>query len=73
MEAIPTLMKLEIGIFKDMNDSRALSNYEVAFQMNFANEAAYKAYQSHPLHIALKEKIGVYLDGQPATYDFILK
>lgn len=71
--AIKTVMDLEIGPFEDLGDDRALSEYTMLLQMSFADKAAYENYQQHPIHLALKKNIGQYMDGPPATYDFIKK
>ncbi len=73
LEAIEVVENLEIGTFKDVGDSRALSDYEVVFQMDFANEKEYQTYQAHPAHLALKKAVGEYLAAPPKTYDFILQ
>lgn len=71
--AIKTVMDLEIGPFEDLGDDRALSEYTMLLQISFADKAAYENYQQHPIHLALKKNIGQYMDGPPATYDFIKK
>jgi len=68
--AIEGLEELEVGTFKDLKDKRALSEFGVVMQMGFDTEAAYQAYQKHPLHIELKNNVGQYLAGPPVTYDF---
>ncbi len=71
LEAISEVMDLEIGPFEDLGDARALSDYTMLMQMSFANKAAYERYQIHPTHLALKENLGLYMAGPPATYDFM--
>ncbi len=71
IEAIPVLKNLEVGTFKNLGDSRAMSEFGVFMQMRFANEADYQSYQNHPMHIALKKSAGPYLAGPPVTYDYI--
>lgn len=73
LEGIPVLKNLDIGTFKDLNDSRALSDYTIIMQMNFANEVDYKTYQEHPIHLTVKKSLKNYLAGKPATYDYILE
>ncbi len=68
---IPVLKHLEIGTFADLKDPRALSDYGLMMQMRFANEIDFQTYQTHPIHIALKEKGKAYLGGPPVTYDYI--
>ena len=71
LEAISEVMDLEIGPFEDLGDARALSEYTMLMQMSFSNKAAYERYQKHPIHLTLKENLGAYLAGPPATYDFM--
>lgn len=67
---IQEVMELEVGPFEELNDARALSDYELVIQLSLADKTAYDNYQKHPIHIALKENLGPYLAGPPATYDF---
>lgn len=73
LEAIDEVQDLEVGPFENLGDERALSDYELIMQMSFVNNAAYKAYQEHPIHLALKETAKDYMGGPPATYDFMKK
>ena len=71
LEGIDVLKDLQIGHFTDLKDPRALSQFELMMQMGFADQTTYQAYQSHPLHLALKESAKGYLAGPPVTYDYI--
>ena len=62
---------LRIGRFEDLGDSRAMAEYDLAFSMAFEDREAYEIYQSHAIHLALKEKLGAALAGPPVTYDFM--
>lgn len=73
LETIEEVMDLEIGPFEDLGDERALSDYSMLMQMSFANKATYETYQKHPIHLALKEKLGQFMAGPPATYDYVKK
>ena len=68
---IEVVHNLEIGFFADLKDKRALKDLEWVFQMRFKNEAAYKIYQEHPLHLELKNVAKPLLDGPPVTHDFM--
>jgi len=68
---IEVVHNLDIGFFKDLQDKRALKDLEWVFQMRFKNEASYKIYQEHPLHLALKKVAKPLLDGPPVTHDFM--
>ena len=70
---IPFLLDVQVGKLKDLNDPRAMSNYEVSMTVVLANEADYQAYQKHPIHLKLKEVAANILLGPPTTYDFILE
>ena len=75
LEAIEVLSDLEVGTFQDLGDARAMSEFGVVMQMNFDNEAAYKTYQTHPIHLDLKafaKNSGVLLE-PPVTYDYWTK
>jgi hypothetical protein len=71
LEAIGDILELEAGIFENLGDPRALSEYTVIMEMSFADSVAYQKYQQHPIHLALKENVQPYLAGPPATYDFV--
>ena len=73
LRGIEELHDLEIGIFENLEDQRALSDYQLMMSMAFKNEEDYKSYQAHKLHLGLKEKVGAYLAGPPATYDYLVK
>jgi len=70
LEGIEVLKDLQVGHFADLKDPRALSQFELVMQMGFADQTAYQAYQTHPLHLALKESAKGYLAGPPVTYDY---
>jgi len=71
LQQIPEVQDLEVGTFEDLGDARALSDYGLMMEMTFDNKTAYDKYQQHPIHLALKENVGPFLAGPPATYDFI--
>ena len=73
LKDIPVVHNLVIGDFKNLNDPRALSDYEIKISMEFIDEKEYSIYQAHPVHLALKKSIGDILAGPPVTYDFIKK
>lgn len=71
LEEIEVVHELEVGTFEDLGDERALSDFQVVMSMAFANEADYKAYQTHEIHLALKAAAKEMLAAPPATYDYI--
>jgi len=73
IEGIKEVMDLEVGPFENLGDDRALTEYSMLMQMSFTNKTAYQSYQKHPIHLTLKENLGPFLAGPPATYDFMKK
>lgn len=73
LKDIPVVHNLVVGDFKNLNDPRALSDYEIKISMEFMDEKEYSKYQVHPVHLALKKSIAGILAMPPATYDFVKK
>lgn len=73
MEEIEVVKDLEVGTFLDVGDDRALSDYGIVMQVGFASEKDMAAYQEHPIHLGLKEKLGSWLAGPPAVHDFEIR
>jgi len=71
LKEIEVVKDLQVGPFENLGDQRALSEYTVLMEMSFDHKAAYEKYQAHPIHLALKESLGKYLAGPPATYDYL--
>ncbi|HHS96249.1 MAG TPA: Dabb family protein [Phaeodactylibacter sp.] len=72
LEEIPEVHHLVLGNFVSLDDPRALSDYEMVFQMSFRSSAEYATYQAHPIHLELKKLAGALLEAKPATYDYLL-
>lgn len=70
LAAIDAIEGMNFGAFKDLNDPRAMSQYELVMEIICKNEKAYQSYQAHDLHQALKSKVGQYLAAPPAVYDY---
>ncbi len=70
MDDIEMVNDLEIGSFADLGDPRAMCDFGMVFRMSFENESDYRKYQSHPLHLQLKGKVGDFLTEPPVTYDY---
>ena len=70
LDEIDPVLNFEVGQFADLQDPRAMSDFQVAMQMAFKNEKDYQTYQSHPIHLDLKKRIGNDLAGPPVTYDY---
>ena len=60
------------GPFENLNDQRALLQYDLVMQMTFANIEDYNQYQYHPMHLKLREDIKPLLSAPPSTYDYII-
>ena len=72
LKEIEQLHSFSAGPFEDMNDARALSDYDICMQMVFRNREDYNIYQEHPVHISMKSNVGSFLKTPPKTYDFRL-
>lgn len=73
LKEIPVVKDLQVGVFEDLNDQRAMSKYELGMEMSFDNKDAYSLYQKHPIHNALKENVKSLLSQAPRTYDYMKK
>ena len=63
----------DIGEFEDLEDARALSQYNLILSMYFESEDDYRVYQNNDDHLDVRSKLGAYLAGPPATYDYIVQ
>lgn len=70
LKSIPEVKEFEFGVFEDVGDKRALSQYEYFISLSFENKKSYDIYQESSIHINVKNKLRTYLSGPPATYDF---
>ena len=57
LKGIPVVQNLIVGDFKNLDDPRAFSDYEIKMSMEFMNEKEYADYQEHPIHLALKKAL----------------
>ena len=73
LKDIPVVHNLVVGDFKNLDDPRAFSDYEIKMSMEFNDKKEYAIYQAHPVHLALKKAAADYVAAPPATYDFIKK
>lgn len=73
LKDIPVVKNLVVGDFKNLDDPRALADYEIKMSMEFLSEKEYAEYQAHPIHLSLKKVAGDIVAAPPATYDFIKK
>ncbi len=70
LHQIKQVKGLIYGSFAELGDSRAMLEFQLAMQMGFESEKAYREYQAHAIHLALKEAAKSYLAGPPVTHDF---
>jgi len=73
LKDIPSVQNLVVGDFKNLDDPRALADYEIKMSMEFQSEKEYDEYQAHSIHLSLKKMASDILAAPPATYDFIKK
>jgi len=73
LKDIPGVQNLIVGDFKNLDDPRALADYEIKMSMEFQSEKEYAEYQAHPIHLSLKKMSSDLVAAPPATYDFIKK
>jgi len=73
LSKIKEVQALKVGTFKNLDDDRALSEFEIKFQMYFESEEDYKTYQTDSIHLQLKDALKLNLIGPPVTYDFIIR
>lgn len=67
---IELIKSFKAGAYDDVDDSRALSQYEFAMILQFKDKGDYKLYQQDSIHQAVKNATKHFLAGPPATYDF---
>lgn len=68
---INSVASFRIGHFKNVDDPRALMQYEVVLEMGFQDVSALNAYQEDEQHLAIRAKLRPYLAGPPVTYDYL--
>ena len=70
---IPEVHSFKVGTFVDLNDPRALNEYDAVISMAFENEGAYQTYQKSTIHQQVKQSLAVFLAAKPAAYDYSLQ
>ncbi len=73
LSTIEEVLDFQVGPFEDLGDPRALSEFNWMMEMSFTDIAAYKDYQKHPTHLALRTKTSSFMIGPPSTYDYLKK
>lgn len=73
LSMINSVNNFQVGIFKDLNDPKSLSDFELVLEMNFNTEQDYHNYQSDSLHLILIEKTRHLMDGPPKSFDYMIE
>ena len=71
LENIEVVKDLQYGAFEDLQDARAMSEYNFIMEMSFDHKADYQQYQKHPIHLRLKENTKSFVAAPPVTYDYL--
>ena len=70
---IEQIKSLDVGMFSNLDDPRAMSKFELIMNMKFMGPEDYNIYQNDPIHLRMKDKLGAYLSGPPVTYDYSIQ
>ncbi len=73
LSKIEYIQKVEIGQYVDTGHPDLLSNHTIIVQMTFENQSNFKAYESHPIHLASIQDTKDLLAAPPIGYDYIVK
>ncbi len=73
LKKIPEVNNLNFGRYQDLEDSRALAQFDLMMSMSFQSIEDYRIYQKHPIHLELKSFAKNLLSNPPATYDYIIE
>lgn len=60
------------GPHLNVDDKRAMKQFDICMQMRFNSKEEYKHYQSDPRHLALKKTVAPFLKSSPRTYDYTI-
>jgi len=71
MASIDVVKNLQIGKYEDLEDKRAMEDYQMIMYMEFRNHDDYIVYKNHPKHLLLKERSRDFLAGVPRTYHYV--
>ena len=67
---IPYVRSFDVGSFYELDDKRAMREYELILDMSFDSEEDYEAYQESPEHLAVKSELKPSLQSPPLVYDY---
>lgn len=71
LKKIVVVKDLQFGLFVDLKDEFALSEYSMMLEMSFDNKADYYTYLDHPIHIAAQKAGAQYIASPPVSFDYI--
>lgn len=71
MSSINVVQNLQVGHFEDLEDNRAMDDYQMIMYMEFKNRDDYLVYKNHAKHQLLKDRCKDFLAGVPRTYDYL--
>jgi hypothetical protein len=70
LERIPGIVRIRSGEVLPSKRPAVVSDYDVAFVMEFASEADLRAYERHPAHLAAVRDVLLPLVSRFQVYDF---
>ena len=71
MEKIEGLNNLQFGLFENLEDPYAMSDFDFMLQMSFASKADYAKYQKDKLHLDIIEKSKNLVAEPPISFDYL--
>ena len=73
LSKLESVSSFSIGKYKELNDLKAMSDYELILDMTFTNKKTYLSYQSDSLHQTMISKSMKCMAGPPASFDYQIK
>ena len=70
LSKIKTIKEISIGAYEDLQDARALQEYDFSMVLRFNHLSEYQQYQTDSIHLQSKMNTKDLLAAPPRTYDF---
>lgn len=70
LKKISCVKKFEFGIYEDLDDPKALADYDIIMKLSFDHEKDFREYQEHPIHKSSKEATKHLLGAPPVSYHY---
>jgi len=70
LKSIKAVKDFELGFFTDVEDPRAMSDFESVISMRFEEIEDYRSYQKDSIHLSVKKHLIPMLKAPPVTYDY---